>query len=103
MADRMYRLLFIVLLTSGIALAHADGVRDLDLKLPPADAGSADEGATSVEGFEWMKDERETITDRCERLRIKIDELKGKPQRRWAAKQYYEDYCQQYFDQHKAY
>ena len=41
------------------------------------------------------------LTSHCAKLKSEYDNLKGKPQRRWALKERYKAECQAYFDLHQ--
>ncbi len=113
MIKRLILAAFLLLPVSSLQ-AEQGGIQDLDLRIPydfqppperrpPPQFDRQAPPPPPPQEFEWMQDNPNAVTDECERLRQNFDELKGKPQRRHAAMQYYRRYCQQYFDQHQGY
>ena len=109
----MLRTAIFLFLAFSLPFAHADDRRDLDLNIPysfdpppppePPPSRFEQPQSPAQQNFEWMQEHPNAVTDECERLRRKFNKLEGKPQRRWAAKQYYEKHCQQYFNRHQGY
>lgn len=105
----LYRTFFILttLFYSSACLAQGEPPIDLDNPKPLImqdgynmnDSYSSDETPAFLQ--QGSQSSGDDINDHCTKLKKEYDSLKGKPQRRWAAKERYKAECQAYFDLHQ--
>lgn len=105
----LYRTLFILtaLFYSSASLAQGGPPIDLDNPKPliMQDGYNMNDSYSSDETPAFLQQENQSngdeLTDQCEKLKNEYDNLKGKPQLRWALKERYNAECNAYFDLHQ--